>query len=107
MSEIRRFATIAVAALITASQVSAEITRDVIFITGQPAAGFPAGATIQTFNNAWVRPQVNARGHVLLSSFAVGGGVNASNDQGLWLATRAGLVLMLREGDPAPGIPNA
>src|SRR5262245_40154353 len=93
--------------LLLCGSACADVTREVIFVTGQPAVGFPAGATIQSFNNAWVRPQVNARRHVLLNSFAVGGGVTSLNDQGLWLATRDGLVLLLREGDPAPGIPNA
>src|SRR5262249_48243719 len=85
----------------------ADVTREVIFVTGQDAAGFPQGATIPAYPTGWMRPWVNSRGHALLNTSAAGGGVTALNDQGLWLATRHGLVLLLREGDPAPGIPDA
>ena len=104
MSEIRFAATIATVALLAGSLARADVTREVIFVTGQPAVGFPQGATIHTLIGGFVRPQVNTRGHVLLTGLA---GSNASNDQGLWLATRDGLVLLLREGDPAPGIADA
>lgn len=93
--------------LLAGGHACAEVTREVIFITGQAAVGFPQGAIIQSFPTAWARPWVNSRGHVLLEAVATGGGVSSPNDQGLWLATRDGLVFLLREGDPAPGISDA
>ncbi len=83
---------------------NAEVDREVVFITGMPAAGFPAGATIAGVDSNFRRPMVNRRGHTVISGIATGGGVSTANDGGIWLATRSGLIPMLREGDPVPAL---
>ncbi len=54
-------------------------------------------------------PAVNDVGEVVFEGELTGPGVTSANDRGLWLVTRTGdLVLLAREGNPAPsGVPGA
>lgn len=98
---------VAVASVFSSSPALSDVHHEVIFIVGMPASGFPAGATIASLDFGYRRPIVNRRGHVVISGAAVGGGVTAANDNGVWLATRGGLVPLLREGDPVPALSPA
>src|SRR5262249_36284317 len=53
-----------------------------------------------------VTPPLLVPGHAVLFNTLTGPGVGFNNDEGLWGTTASGLALMVREGDPAPGLSN-
>ena len=72
-------------------------------LSGQPAPGFPAGAKFSSFQG----PRLDAAGRSLFYGSAVGGGVTALTDQGVFRQLGAGLQLVAREGQLAPGTAGA
>lgn len=101
------FTAVAAGSVFLSISATAEVGHEVVFIADMPATGFPVGATIAAVDANFRRPMVNRRGHVVISGVAAGGGVLSANDNGIWLATRSGLIPMLREGDPISAISPA
>lgn len=66
---------------------------------GDPAPGTLAGVT---FGNFIPDVTLNAAGRMSFYSFINGPGTNTSN-QGIWSGAPGNVVLLAREGDPAPG----
>jgi hypothetical protein len=91
-------------AAILASTAAGQVALTPLFNTGQPAPGFPQGATITGFISQREMVSINGRGHTCQAAAVGGGGVTMLNDSGLWLVKREGAELLLREGDPAPGV---
>jgi hypothetical protein len=52
----------------------------------------------------FANPVMNGRGDILFRATLRGAGVTTSNDGGLWLCQDGRLVLLVREGDPVPGM---
>ncbi len=105
--EIRK--PVLVACLIAASAASAQnpfppyhVERTKILLTGEPAPGIP-GCTVASF----LAPQIDGAGKVLIDGNISGPGVTAANNSAVWYGDENGLILVIREGDPAPGIPGA
>jgi hypothetical protein len=46
---------------------------------------------------------VNASGRITFNGYVKGPGVQLLSDEGVWIETPAGLILLAREGNPAPG----
>jgi len=61
-----------------------------------PGAG---GAVFNGFGD----PVLNASGDTAFVGYLAGTGVDASNDFGIWVEGPSGLVMLAREGSPAPG----
>jgi hypothetical protein len=72
--------------------------------TGDLAPGIPGGATFGLLEDQFT---IDASGHVTFYAHLVSAGqINAANDEGI-LSTRSGsLAPVIREGDPAPGMPQ-
>jgi uncharacterized delta-60 repeat protein len=66
----------------------------------EPAPGAD-GATFKTFYDPVIAPG----GAVAFLASLRGSGIKATNDQGVWVTSPAGLVLALREGSTFPGLP--
>jgi len=49
----------------------------------------------------------NDHGQIALAAYVSGSGVNPDNNSGVWVDRGSGLQLIVREGDAAPGVPNA
>jgi len=68
--------------------------------TGDAAPGTSSGVNFSSFD----RPVLNGAGQTAFSGGLTGTGVDSSNDRGIWSAGGgAGLALVVRAGDPAPG----
>jgi hypothetical protein len=67
-----------------------------------PAPGTPAGVAFNQINENFV---LNSRGHVAAWANLMGTGVNAGNDEGIWSESQSGLQMVVRKGDPVPGVP--
>lgn len=109
VGRLRGWAASAAAVLFFAcgSAALADVERTVVARSGEPAVGFPAGSWINTIAfGGQVRPMVNNRGHVVLHGTAVGNNLPLESNDAIWLATRDGLVLVLREDAPFPGDGN-
>lgn len=80
----------------------------VVVLSGDPAPGAGAGVTFATvpFNFAVGVPFMNNTGRVAFLSGLAGTGVTAANDFGIWVGQPGALVLVAREGDPAPDLPG-
>jgi hypothetical protein len=76
-------------------------TLQLIARAGNQAPGVPAGALFASPNSA----VMNGAGHVGFVASLVGPGVNGTNDDGIWADRGAGLELVVRTGDRAPGTP--
>jgi hypothetical protein len=70
---------------------------------GDQAAGLSAGVR---YTDAQLPVGLNDSGHASLFSYLQGTGVNDTNDEGYWSGTPGSLVLLAREGSPAPGTPS-
>ena len=72
---------------------------------GSQTPGTPAGAVFEGFSN---RPVMNNSGQVVFSaSLKTGeGGVDYTNNEGIWIGTAGNLELVVREGDQANGLNN-
>ncbi len=79
-------------------------TLQLITKTGDFAPGTIQGTTFKDLSRV---PQLSADGHVLFWARLTGASVTAANDTGYWAKTPSGLKLLVREGDPVPGIANA
>jgi hypothetical protein len=78
--------------------------REIVLFEGDPAPGI-AGAVFSVFDTFQVG--FNDAGEIAVRAQVTGGGVEASNDFGVWAPDGAGgLRLVAREGDPAPGVPG-
>lgn len=69
---------------------------------GDAVPGFPPGVV---FANGIRMLDFSNGEHVLFESFLAGPGVSTTNDNAIWLASGGAITLVLREGDPAPGLP--
>jgi len=67
---------------------------------GDPAPGTAAGVVF----NGFFPPSLNAAGKVAFTGILTGTGVTGANDWGIWSDAGGSLELVIREGDPAPGI---
>lgn len=92
------------AALAGTIHASGDVERHVVFRVGMEAAGFPAGSTVGFSNPGSFRPAINNRGHVAVTGLVTGPEVPAESNEAIWLASRSGLTLVLRENDPFPAI---
>ncbi len=72
--------------------------------TGDFAPGTIQGTTFKDVSRA---PQISAGGHVLFWARVTGVSVTAANDTGYWAKASSGAKLIVREGDPVPGIAGA
>jgi alpha-tubulin suppressor-like RCC1 family protein len=78
---------------------------------GSQAPGMPDGAVFGIVVNAsnklfLARPALNNAGQTAFASHVTGGGVDATNNGGIWLGTAGNLSLVIRSGDHAPGTPS-
>ncbi len=78
------------------------VERTKILLTGEDAPGIP-GCTVASF----LAPQIDGAGKVLIDGNISGPGVTAANNSAVWYGDENGLMLVIREGDPAPSIPGA
>ncbi len=67
---------------------------------GQPAPGTPAGTVFGVGGSV-----LNGAGRIAIAARLTGPDVTEANDRGLWREGDAGLELVMREGDAAPGVP--
>jgi hypothetical protein len=68
---------------------------------GEPVPDVP-GATFHALGV----PRIDGAGNVLINASMTGLGINPSNDQGLWFGQPGALVLVARDGWPAPDLPG-
>lgn len=104
MNHIHRVSIQVVTTALSAAAAVAQVSVSPLLSTGQPAPGFPDGATILSLGQPGVLDLVNDRGHAWAYGIATGGGVTGLNDQGLWLLGPNMMQLLWREGEPAPGL---
>ncbi len=69
--------------------------------TGDRAPGTPTDVIFKAFAH---EQTIQPNGDVVFFARLSGPGVNQFNDTGLWLSTAGGVSLIVREGDPVPGI---
>jgi hypothetical protein len=74
--------------------------HSVVVRRGDPAPGVP-GANFDAIHGS--NQFLADDGRVAIQSTLVNGGVTAANDSGIWTGMPGGLVLVMREGDVAPG----
>ena len=67
---------------------------------GRQAPGTEAGVSFSGFS----LPSINTGGQAQFSGGLTGPGVTPENDRGIWLGNADSLSLLVRKGDPAPGI---
>lgn len=67
---------------------------------GDPAPGTPANFLFPDGS-----PAINAAGQGSFSANLTGTGVTSDNDWGIWVGAPGSLTLLVRTGDPAPGMP--
>ena len=72
--------------------------------SGNQAPGVPAGANFSGFGFA--PPAFNDGGQTAFFAALAGGGVDATNNQGIWSEGSGSLALVARSGSPAPGTPG-
>jgi hypothetical protein len=74
---------------------------------GGHAPGTPAGASFGDFN-PFGRLRMNSAGQVAFRASLIpgAGGVTSDNDSGVWAERLGSLQLVVRAGDPAPGVPS-
>jgi hypothetical protein len=78
-------------------------TLELISRKGRQAPGTEVGVTFNFFS----KPSINAIGQSGFLGGLTGPGVTSENDSGIWVGNADGLSLLVRKGDPAPGIgPN-
>lgn len=79
---------------------------DLVARKGDPAPGVNDGLTFQyvTLNNSFV---LNDAGHVAFLGGVAGPGVDFRNAYAIWMERNGSLNLVVREGDPAPGLDPA
>src|SRR5262245_58893616 len=105
-ASIARAAALSVASLVAALPAASAQSPPPplsIAVSGAPAPGFPAGAGFSTFQG----PRLDGSGRSAFYGSATGGGVNAATDQGIFRQGPAGLTLLIREGQLAPGTQGA
>jgi hypothetical protein len=68
---------------------------------GEQAPGTPAGAFFSSFDS----PLMFGSGRTVFIASVEGSGVDLTNNKGIWAETDNGLVLVVRNGDLAPGLP--
>jgi hypothetical protein len=73
--------------------------------SGSQAPGMPDGAVF-TGGFGLFGPAFNNAGQTAFVNFVTGGGVDATNDYGIWSESSGSLALVAREGDQAPGTPS-
>jgi hypothetical protein len=71
--------------------------------TDSQAPGMPSGAN---FSFLSTYPALNGAGQTAFRGFVSGGGVDSTNNQGIWSETSGSLALAVRSGDHAPGTPD-
>jgi len=69
---------------------------------GEPAPGFPPGSTFTRF----IEGRMNDLGTIAVSAAVDTGGGVLAMDSGVWWDRRNGLELVVRPGQPAPGLPE-
>jgi hypothetical protein len=89
--------------LILLAKTAGAVQLTTIIASGEPAPGTEPGVTFASVGF----PTIDSLGDVAFSGTLQGPGIVASsNNIGLWLSTAAGLTLVARAGDPAPGTPT-
>ena len=76
-------------------------TLDLLARENSQAPGAAPGQVFGNFNTL----DFNDQGKTALATSLVGTGVNASNDNGIWIGSPGSLALAVREGDQAPTLP--
>jgi hypothetical protein len=77
--------------------------RSLMYREGSHAPGTPAGVNFGGFGGDAILNNLN---RISFHGFLTGTGVVSSNNSGIWAETGAGLSLVARAGDPAPGTPS-
>jgi hypothetical protein len=92
-----------ICALLSAERSAwAQFNFSTVALTGQPAPGTPAGVSYSDFGS---EPTLNAVGQVAFVGELAGSGVTNANNNGLWSGAPGNLMILAREGAPAPGTP--
>ncbi|MBL8729326.1 MAG: hypothetical protein JNM25_12890, partial [Planctomycetes bacterium] len=84
--------------------------RTIVAREGQPAPGLPAGVLFATPTNAWTPTPVgnctftNSGDTVLSAPLAGGGTIAGVDDNALYFGGIGGWTLVMRKGDPCPGL---
>lgn len=83
---------------------SAQVDYDTRVLTGELAPGTGAGVVFVGFNvsNGSTAPALNANGDIVFRGQLAGLNVDSANEQGIWSDASGSLLLIAREGDPAP-----
>ncbi len=67
---------------------------------GGPAPGLPSGVSMATPS----RLEVNALGHAFIAGSLAGIGIDSDNNEAFWSDREGEFAVLVREGDPAPGM---
>jgi hypothetical protein len=100
-----RIAQICLACCCLSSTAHAATLRTVA-LSGHQAPGAPSGVNFSSFLNLLAPPALNDAGQTAFLASLSGGGVDSSNDGGLWSEGSGSLALVAREGSQAPGTPD-
>jgi len=79
------------------------IVFDTVALTGERAPGTPDDVVFSQFDRA---PAINNAGEVAFIANITGPGVTGNNSSGVWSGLPANPGLVVRRGDPTPGIPG-
>ncbi len=101
---MRRVAAVSIG--LTTALCFADVQIEPVAAVGQPVPGIPSAFFSGLIGAGPDLIGVNVRGQIAFQARMQGSGVNADNDSGAWLATGSQLALLIREGDPAPGLPG-
>ena len=79
------------------------VTERVVYRAGQQAPGLSRGITLAPSSFGIL---INDSDILSMKRFLKGSGINTSNDSAHWIGLPENLQLLIREGDPAPGLPG-
>lgn len=90
-------------------KVGDHLSSRAVMRVGDQAPGTPDGVAFTTNNLIALRrpPQLNDAGHILFSTRITGPGVSEQNDYGMWAGDAESLRLVIRTGDPHPGLADS
>jgi hypothetical protein len=75
--------------------------------TGSQAPGMPDGVVFSgRFSAGFTSPAFNNAGRMAFVGRVTGAGIDFTNDTGIWSDVAGSLALIVRSGDPAPGMPD-
>jgi hypothetical protein len=93
-----------VVSLAAAPTIAHAATLRTVALSGQQAPGTPDGVNF-VFSGSFVFPVLNDAGRTAFGAYLVGGGIDSTNNEGIWSEGTGSLALVARKGSPAPGTP--